>query len=54
MKHTKFVWTNKCEESFQRIKNILTITSMLKIADPFWEFVVCTNSCKEEVIGVFI
>ena len=33
-KGMKFEWTWKCEEIFQRLKNILTSAPMLKVADP--------------------
>lgn len=53
-KDTKFVWTIKCEESFQRLKHLLTTAPILKITDPYGEFVVCTNVCKEGVGGVLL
>ena len=34
-KDTKFVWNTKCEESFQRLKQLLTIVPILKIVDPY-------------------
>ena len=46
-KGTKFKWTSKCEESFQRLKNLLTSASGLKVADPKKDFVVCTNVCGQ-------
>ena len=33
-KGVKFEWTLKYEESFQRLKNILTNAPILKVADP--------------------
>ena len=33
-KGIKFEWTPRCEESFQHLKNLLTIAPILKIADP--------------------
>ena len=44
----KFKWTSKCEERFQQLKDILTSTSILKIAYPDEDFVVC----KEWIGGV--
>ena len=32
-KGTKFEWTSRCEESFQRLKNLLTNAPVLKVAD---------------------
>ena len=54
MKGTKFVWNNKCGESFQRMKQLLTIAPILKITYPYGEFVVCTNASKEGVDGVLL
>ena len=33
-KEMKFEWTSKCEESFHRLKNLLTSAPVLKVADP--------------------
>jgi len=53
-KDTKFVWTSKCKESFQRLKCLLTTTSILKITYLVGEFVVCNDACKEGVGGVLL
>ena len=45
-KYVKLEWTSKCEDSFQRIKEILTNAPMLKISDPEGNFVVCMDACK--------
>ena len=45
-KGIKFEWTPKCEESFQKLKELLTSASVLKIIDPNEDFVVCTDVCK--------
>ena len=50
----KFDWTKKCMESFNKIKHLLTTTPILKIVDPFKDFVVCTDACKEGLGGVLI
>jgi hypothetical protein len=50
-KGARFIWTTKCEESFQQLKHILTNAPLLKIADPNKNFLVCTNSRKEGLIG---
>ena len=41
----KFEWTSRCEESFQKLKNLLTSAPILKVADPEKNFVVCTDAC---------
>ena len=43
----KFEWTSRCEESFQRLKNLLTSAPVLKVADPEKDFVVCTDACGQ-------
>jgi hypothetical protein len=46
-KNTKFVGTEKCVEAFQRIKDLLTTTPILKVPDMNAEFLVCTYAFKE-------
>ena len=41
-------------ESFNKLKHLLTIAPILKIVDPFKNFVVCTDACKEGLGGVLI
>ena len=48
------MWTEKCEESFQKLKQLLTTAPILKIADPYGDFVVCTNAYKEGSGGVLV
>jgi hypothetical protein len=48
----KFQWTEECESSFQRLKQLLTSAPILKIADPNKDYVVCTDACKEGLGGV--
>ena len=43
----KFLWMTKCEEIFQKLKQHLTIASILRIADPNGDFIVCTDARKE-------
>ena len=45
-KAIKFEWTKKCDESFNKLKHLLTIAPILKIIDPFKGFVVCTDACN--------
>ena len=47
-----FVWNQKCEESFNKLKELLTTASLLKITDPKKDFVVCTDACNEGLGGV--
>ena len=53
-KGKKFEWTKKCEESFNKLKHLLTTASILKIADPFKDFVVCIDACNEGLGGVLL
>ena len=50
----KFEWNSKCEESFQRLKNLLTSAPILKFADPEKDFVVCTDACGKGLGGVLM
>ena len=40
------IGTKKCEESFNKLKHLLTINPILKIVDLFKYFVVCTYAYK--------
>ena len=53
-KENKFLWTNKCEESFQKLKQLLMTAPVLQIADPDGDFVVCTDARKEGLRGVLL
>jgi hypothetical protein len=46
-KKKKLVWTEKCAEAFQRLKDLLTIASILKVPDMDTKFLVCTDASKE-------
>ena len=50
-KENKFLWTNKCEESFQNIKQLLTTTPILQITDIDGDLSVCTDASKEGLGG---
>jgi hypothetical protein len=50
----KFIWTSECEEMFQEMKFLLTNATVLKIADPNKNFLVCTYACKEGLEGVLM
>jgi hypothetical protein len=46
-KNKKFFWTEKCVEAFWRLKELLTITPILKVPDMDADFLVCTDTSKE-------
>jgi hypothetical protein len=50
-KEKKFQWTEKCEKSFQRLKQLLTGAPILRISDPNGYFRVCIDACKEGMGG---
>ena len=43
-KGKKFVWSDKCEEAFQLLKEHLTSAPVLAVPNPSKEFVVCTDA----------
>ena len=51
-KGKKFEWTKKCTESFNKLKHLLTTSPILKIDDPFKDFVICIDACNEGLGGV--
>ena len=53
-KENKLLWKTKCKESFQKIKQLLTTTLILQIADPDGDFVVCMDAIKERLRGVLL
>ena len=46
-KENNFLWMTKCEESFQKLKQVLTTSSILQIVDPNGDFIVCMDASKE-------
>ena len=42
-----FIYSPQCQESFDKLKYLLTTTPILKIVDPSKYFVVCTDASKE-------
>ena len=48
-KGKRFIWDQKFEEIFNKLKELLTTTPILKIVDPNKDFVVCTDACNEWV-----
>jgi hypothetical protein len=53
-KNKNFVWTEKCVEAFQSLKEILMISSMLKVPDMDEDFLVCTDASKEGLSRVLM
>jgi hypothetical protein len=53
-KNKKFVWTKKCTEELQRLKELLTTTPILKVPDMDVDFLVCTDASKEGLGGVLM
>ena len=53
-KENKFLWTDKCEESFQKLKQLLMTAPVLWIANPDGDFFVCTVASKEGLGGVLL
>ena len=46
-KGKRFEWAEKCMEIFNKLKHLLTTSPILNIVDPFRDFVIRTNLCKE-------
>jgi hypothetical protein len=53
-KNKKFVLSKKCAETFQKLKELLTTTPILKVMDMDKEFLVCTDASKEGLGGVLM
>ena len=53
-KNKKFLWTEKCVESFQIIKDLLTTSLILNVLNMEKELSVCTYASKEGLGGVFM
>lgn len=47
------MWTQQCQESFEKIKNLLIISLVLKMADPENDFEVCIDVCFKG-LGVIV
>ena len=41
-----------CQEIFGKLKKLLTKEPILKVADPYKDYTICTNASKEGVGGV--
>jgi hypothetical protein len=53
-KNKKFIWSDKCPEAFQKLKELLTTTPILKVPDMDKELLVCTDASKEVLGGVLM
>jgi hypothetical protein len=53
-KGTRFNWSEKCQDNFNKLKELLTMTPILKVADPDKDFTlnVCVDASKEGLGGV--
>jgi hypothetical protein len=51
-KGTKFNWSQKCQDSFNKLKELLTTAPILRVADPDKDFTVCVDERKEGLVGV--
>ena len=51
-KGKKFEWSEKCDEGFNKLKDLLTTTPILKITYPHKDFFVYTDACNEGLGGV--
>jgi len=49
-----FIWSQKCEKSFQLLKELLTSAPILKIVDPGQYFVACTDAWSEGLGGLLM
>ena len=46
-KGKKFDWNQKCEDSFKKLKTLLTSAPILRIVEPNKDFIVCTGTCND-------
>jgi hypothetical protein len=51
-KGTKFNCSEKCQDSFNKMKQFLTTVPILKVADPDKDFTACVDASKEGLGGV--
>ena len=51
-KGKKVYWNQKCEDSFKKLKLLLTTAPILRIADPNTYFIVSTDACNDDLGGV--
>jgi hypothetical protein len=51
-KRVKFIWSHKCQESFNQLKERLTTAPILKVDEPYKDFIVYIDSSKEGLGGM--
>jgi hypothetical protein len=51
-KGTKFNWSEKCQYSFNKLKELLTTAPILKVAYLDKDFTICVHASKEGLGGV--
>jgi hypothetical protein len=51
-KETKFNWSQKCRDNFNKLNKLITSTPVLKVVDPDKDFIVCVDASKEGLGGV--
>ena len=51
-KGTKFNWSHKCQDNFNKLKELLMTTPILKVAYPEKDFTVYVDTSKEGLGGV--
>jgi hypothetical protein len=51
-KGTKFNLSQKCQDSFNKLKELLTSTPILKVVDPDKDLAICVDASKEGLGGV--
>ena len=51
-KGNKFDWNQKCEDSFKKLKTLLTTAPILRIVDHNKYFIVCTDACNDSLGAV--
>jgi hypothetical protein len=50
-KGAQFEWNLDCARIFHHLNNLLTSALILRIDDPYADFIVCTDACKEGIGG---
>ena len=53
-KGKKFILTEKCEEAFQKLKELLTNVPILVVPHPTWDFMVCTDASLEGIEAILM
>jgi hypothetical protein len=51
-KGTRFNWSEKCQDNFNKLKALSRTTPILKVADPDKDFTICVDASKEGLGGV--